>query len=679
MPASQRQRELTEQLNLYAQAYYDNDAPLVSDAQYDALYDELLQLESESNTVLDASPTNRVGGQVIRGFLPHRHLTPLWSLDKVRSQQELADWSKRAQKLAVDYENRTGLSLPPLAYGLEYKFDGLTINLTYEGGKLVQAATRGNGAVGEGILAQIKTIAGVPHTISFKGRMEVQGEGYMKLSVLEKLNRTLEEPLKNARNAAAGALRNLDPAVTKSRMLSCYCYNIGYIEGKTFETQAQMRMFLVENGLPVSDFYKESDRVEALFPYLDETQSNRGKLDFLIDGMVIKLCGMQVRQVLGHTDKFPRWAIAYKFVAEEMTTTVEDITWEVGRTGKLTPLAHVAPVMLSGATIRRATLNNYDDIVRKHVGRGATVFIRRSNDVIPEIRGCVPGGEPEKIEERPAKCPACGAHVEQRGAHIYCTNSLSCRPQIVARVGHFASRDAMDIESLAGKTAGLLLDELGLISIPQLYELESAQLTPLVGFGEKKAQNLLDAIHNSKQCTLGAFLYALGIPNVGSKTARELARHYHTLANVRAASIESLTAIDDIGPIVAQSVRAFFDDPSISSQMDALLAHGVTPAPEEAQADTNAVSGKTIVITGTLQSLGRREAEQLIERVGGKAGGSVSKKTDFVVAGENAGSKLAKAVGLGIPVLSEAEFLDLIGRVQQAANTHAGENKHATR
>jgi len=661
MPVSERQRILTAQLIESAAAYYDEDAPHISDAEYDVLYDELLALEAESGEALPGSPTRRVGGTAAKGFLPHRHIAPLWSLDKVRTPAALIEWDARIQKLRREHIARTGAELPEIRYGLEYKFDGLTINLTYENGRLTQAATRGNGEVGEGILAQAGTIREIPETIPFTGRMEVQGEGYMRLSVLEKLNETLDEPLKNARNAAAGALRNLDPETTRRRRLSCFCYNIGFIEGKALATQEEMRAFLRENGLPVSGYFVQADNIGELLAAIGEAEHTRGALDFLIDGMVVKVRSLAVREALGTTGKFPRWAMAYKFAAEEVTTAVEEVTWEVGRTGKLTPLAHLTPVELAGATIRRATLNNMDDIRRKRVGVGSRVFLRRSNEVIPEILGSVPGDEPKEEILPPARCPACGAHVEQRGAHLYCTNSLSCRPQIVGRLVHYASRDAMDIETFSDKTAGQFVEEFGLSSIPQLYELTLERLLPLERFGEKKAKNLLDAIEKSRDCTLGAFLFALGIPNVGSKTARELARHFKTLEAVRGTTLGELTAISDIGDVVAHSILDFFGDPSISAQIDALLGHGVSPRPEEQAGGGSPIAGKTVVVTGTLPTMGRREAEQLIERLGGKAAGSVSKNTAYVLAGENAGSKLTKALELGVPVLDEEAFFRLVG------------------
>lgn len=648
-----RQRELTELLARYAAAYYEQDAPLVSDQEYDALYDELAALERASGVSLPGSPVRRVGGAPQGGFLPHTHLARLWSMDKVRTAGGLREWAARARRLAAD------LGEPQFA--LEYKFDGLTVNLTYEGGRLVTGATRGNGVTGETITAQVRTIRSLPERIPFTGRMEVQGECIMRLSVLEAFNRTADEPLKNARNAAAGALRNLDPAVTAARRLDCFCYNVGYIEGRRFADQREMLAFLEENGFPVSPLVRYCTSEEELLLGIAEVERTRGALDFLIDGMVVKVTSFAMREALGETEKFPRWAVAYKFPAEETTAVVEDVTWEVGRTGKLTPLAHLSPVELCGATIRRATLNNYDDILRKRVGLGSRVFIRRSNDVIPEILGSVPDDAPRAPVEKPACCPRCGAHVEQRGAHLFCTNSLSCRPQIVGRIAHYASRDAMDIESLSGRTADQLVDAFGISTIPELYGLTAERLVPLERFGPKKAQNLIDALEKSKRRPLSAFLFALGIPNVGVKTARDLARRFGTLAAVRAAGREELLAIDDVGDIVADSILDFFGDPSISAQVDALLAHGVDPQPEAAAGADSPLAGRTVVVTGTLSSMGRREAEALIERLGGRAAGSVSKKTDYVLAGESAGSKLDRARALGIPVLDEAAFYKLIG------------------
>ena len=654
----QRIRELVDKLNEYSKAYYVLDAPKISDKEYDELYDELLRLEEQSGIILPDSPTQRVGGDPLPCFEPHTHIHRLWSLDKVRTREDLIDWGRRVERIAESQH------LPKVKYALEYKFDGLTINLTYEGGRLITGATRGNGIVGEDITPQIKTIRTVPLTIPFKGKMEVQGECYMKLSVLDEINKTTDEKLKNARNAAAGALRNLDPRITAKRRLDCYCYNVGYIEGKKLETQDEMLGFLRENGFTVSDYLVFCDDIETVCDEIDKAEESRPHLDFLIDGMVVKVRDFATREVLGATEKFPRWAMAFKFAAEETTTTVRDITWEVGRTGKLTPRASFDPVELAGATIRHATLNNFDDIQRKRVGIGSRVFIRRSNDVIPEILSAVEGDVPERQVEKPTVCPACGAHVEHRGVHLYCTNSLSCAPQIAGRLAHYASRDAMDIDTFSEKTAALFVEELKLKSIPDLYDLGPQDYMGLQGFGERRINNLMAAIERSKDCTLGAFIFAIGIPNVGAKTAKDLARRFGTIEALRSATVEQLTEVPDVGEIVARSIVEFFADPSIATQVDRLLAHGVKPRPEEVQQDSP-ISGKTIVVTGTLEKLDRRQAEALIESLGGKAAGSVSKKTDYVLAGESAGSKLTKARELGVRVLNEQEFFELIGETKR--------------
>lgn len=648
-------KDLVEQLNAYSHAYYMTKAPLVSDAEYDALFDELLELERETGETPADSPTRRVGAEPVAAFLPHRHIGRLWSLDKVKTEEALEEWVKKARSACI----AQGFSTP--SFALEYKFDGLTVNLTYRDGALVQGATRGNGMTGEGILEQIKTVRRVPLTIPFQGELEVQGECFMRLSVLEKLNQSGDERLKNARNAAAGALRNLDPKVTASRMLDLFCYNVGHIEGETLTNQGEMLAFLEKNGFPVSPYVRYCAETAELMKEIELVERERDSLDFLIDGMVVKVFDFAARAGMGYTDRFPRWAIAYKFAAEEATTSVLDVTWEVGRTGKLTPLAHLSPVELAGATIRRATLNNIGDIERKNVRVGSVVLIRRSNDVIPEILGAVENGEDSKEISAPEVCPACGSSVEQRGAHLYCPNSLSCRPQIVGRLAHYASRDAMDIDTFSTKTADLLAEQLGLADIPSLYELAEADLSGLPGFGQKRAQKLVEAIKSSRDCTLGAFLYALGIPNVGTKTAQDIAEHLHTLENVRAASFEELQQIPEVGEIVASSVVGFFENPMIRRQIDRLLEHGVTPRPHYETAEAKPLLGKTVVITGTLEGLSRREAEALVAGAGADVSSSVSKKTDFLVVGEDAGSKLDKARELGIRTLSLQELLTLIG------------------
>ncbi len=649
-----RMKYLVDILNEYSRTYYFTNEPTVSDAEFDALLDELKNLEEQTGVVLTDSPTHLVGGEVPSGFLPYTHLNRLWSLDKVKSVDELREWKTRCDKY------RSGSSDSGIEFVLEYKFDGLTINLTYDGGKLVQAATRGNGIVGEGILAQAMTIRNIPKTVPYQGKFEVRGECYMRLSVLKQLNESGDEQLKNARNAAAGAIRNLDPKVTASRRLDCACYNVGYIEGKTFTTRRERYDFMRENRLPMSD-YTFFGTMEEVISEIEKMPERRGQLDFLIDGMVIKLNDIRLFNEMGFTDKFPRGEIAYKFPAEELTTTITDITWEVGRTGKLTPLAHLEPVDFMGVTVRKATLNNYDDILRKNVGIGSRVLIRRSNDVIPEILKSVDEHAPKNPITIPEFCPACGAKVERRGVHAFCTNSLSCTPQIVGRLEHFASRSAMDIEGFSEKTALLLVDSIGLKSISQLYELNESSFSNLAGFGEKRIANILDAIEKSKDCKLEAFVYALGIPNVGTKTAKDLAKTFRTFDAIRKASRDELIAIPDVGEIVADSIIDFFAEQHIAEQIDKMLADGVHPSEAQAIEENEFAKDKTFVVTGTLSRMGRKEVEDLIASLGGKASGSVSKKTDYVVAGENAGSKLDKAQQLGIKVLTEKEFFDAIG------------------
>lgn len=652
-------RELVDWLNETAYQYYTLDDPTVSDREWDEKYDELVRMERETGERLPDSPTRRVGGAVLPYFEPHAHLARLWSMDKAQSVDALRDWARRAEKLRAE----ANADLPAPEYVVEHKFDGLTINLTYENGQLVGAATRGNGVVGEEILPQVRTIRSVPLSIPFQGRMEVHGEGFMRISVLEAYNRTAKEPLKNPRNAAAGALRNLDPAVTAARRLDACFYDVGYIEGKAFANQREMMDFLRENRFPVSDCEIYCPTLERAIEAVREIEQTRGDLDYMIDGAVLKLCDFATRDALGFTDKFPRWAVAYKFEAEEVTTLLTDVTWQIGRTGKLTPLAHVEPVELAGATVRRATLNNWTDIQRKRVRIGARVWIRRSNEVIPEIMGRVDEFEPgERDVEKPAVCPECGSPLEERGAHLFCPNRDGCRRQIVMRLSHFAGRDAMDIDTFSEKTAEQLVDAGLLQEADQLYRLTAEQLTGLDRFGEKKAAKLVAAIEASKHRRLDAFIYAIGIPNIGVKTARDLAERFGSMDALRAATAEDLTGMDDVGEIVAESVRGFFADPANRRLVDALLAEGVVPEAPQRPAEGGAFEGMTVVVTGTLASMSRAEAEEAVRQAGGKAAGSVSKKTSLVVYGEAAGSKLTKAQALGVPVADEAEFLRRLGR-----------------
>lgn len=658
MDERQRMQELIGRLNAASKAYYDGNDAIMSDDEWDAMYAELRKLEAQTGERLADSPTRRVGGEVMEGFLPHRHIARLWSMDKAQSEEEILAWAQRCERLT-----REAGGLPENRYCVEYKLDGLTLNLTYDGSCLVQAATRGNGEVGEGILPQAQTIRCIPHEIPFRGRMEVQGECIMRLSALEKYNETADEPLKNARNAAAGALRNLDPKVTASRNLDALFYQVGYIEGRSFETQTEMLDFLRENGLPVSPYTGYAASIEEALALVHRIEAERDSLDFLIDGATIKLTDMRTREVLGTTDKFPRWSIAFKFPAQETATKLLNVSWELGRTGKLTPLAHLEPVDICGVTVKRATLNNYGDICRKRVRVGSEVWVRRSNDVIPEIMGVVWEGEGEAPETDivpPTVCPACGGALTQRGAHIFCLNRQSCRPQAVARMAHFASRQGMDIEAFSEKTAELFYDNLGVRSAADLYTLDKASMVVLKGFGEKKADKLLAELEKSKDCELDAFLFAIGIPNIGKKTARDLMEHFGSLDSLMQADEDELTALDDVGGIVAASITEFFADEDNQAFVRRLLACGVKPQIHQEEEAGELFAGMTFVLTGTLPTLTRAQAEEMIRKNGGKATGSVSKKTSVVLAGESAGSKLEKAQKLGVRIMDEAEFLAAI-------------------
>lgn len=641
--------ELIAQLNEHVYRYYTLDDPTVSDTEYDTLYDELEKLEKQTGYVRPDSPTMRIGGDVLPGFEKQAHLAPLYSLDKVRSEEELAAWETRARKF----------SDAPFVYVVEYKFDGLTVNLRYEDGLLVSAATRGDGSLGEIITKQVMTIKSVPLSIPYKGRLEVQGEGLMRLSALKKYNETASDPLKNARNAAAGALRNLDPAETARRNLSLFCYSVGYIENAPFDTHAKMLDFLRDNHFPVSSFTEKAGSISEVIAIVNKAEQARTSLDYLIDGAVIKLDSFSVREQLGFTQKFPRWAVAYKFAADEKTTTLLDVIWQVGRTGKITPGALLKPVDIGGVSVSRATLNNVGDIQRKKLKKNARVFIRRSGDVIPEILGVAEYTDNAAEIDIPDACPACGHPLVEKGAHLFCENPLVCRPQLTRAVAHFASRDAMNIETFSDKTAEAFYDHLGLSDVSDLYYLDYDKIKSLPGFGKKKADNLKAAIEKSKRRPLGSFIYALGIPGIGSKTAKDLAAKYQSMDALMQADADSLIVIDGIGDTLAQNIAAFFADARARGIVSRILDAGVTPVFEQVKTSDSAFSGKKVVLTGTLSAYTRKEASDIIESLGGEVVSSVSKNTDIVLAGESAGSKLDKARALGITVINETQFEQL--------------------
>lgn len=644
-----RIRELVDLLNKYAYDYYVLDNPVVSDGEYDRLYDELKALEGESGEVYFDSPTQRVGDKPLGKFEQVSHRGRLFSLDKCQSKQELIAWLERISADGV---------LP--ACSVEYKFDGLTVNLTYEDGKLIQAATRGNGAVGEVVTEQVKTIRSVPLSIPYKGIIEVQGEGIMTLSALEKYNaREDVVPLKNARNGVAGAIRNLDPKVTAERNLDLICYNVNYIEDKDFSSGSEMLDFLHRNRFKMSNYCRYCNTADEVISAIDEIEAQRDSLDFLIDGAVIKIDSTRIRDDLGYTQKFPRWAIAYKFAAQEATTTVKDVIWQVSRTGKLNPLAVLEPVDLAGVTVGRATLSNISEIRRKDIKIGSRVFIRRSNDVIPEITGVAEHTSDSIDIQPPAYCPACGAPVTMDGVFIKCSNVRACSNAIVSALSHFCGRDAMDIEGLSDKTLELLYGLGKVKSFADIYRLREGDFEEVEGFKDKKISNLLSAIDKSKKVSLDRFLYAIGIPNIGRKAASQLADAFYTLDGVIAAKSDAIASLDDFGAVTAQCVLDYFADSKHMSDINDLLAQGICF--EEKQVRTGVFSGERVVLTGSLTSLKRSKAKSAIEDNGGSVSDSVSKSVTLVIAGEDAGSKLDKAKKLGIRVIDEAEFLRMLG------------------
>ncbi len=644
-----RMKELVQILNRYAYEYYVLDNPSVSDREYDKLYDELLNLESQSGVVLFDSPTRRVGGEPISEFSKHTHINRLYSLDKCVTYEELESFDERVRKVVKNPQ-----------YSVEFKFDGLTICLTYDDGKFVCAATRGNGIKGEDVTAQVLTIKSFPLVIPFKGKIEVQGEAIIKLSTLERYNESVleEDRLKNARNAVAGAIRNLDPKVTELRHPEILFYNVNYIKGKELKSQEEIMSFLRENGFKVFDYFKICDNLDEVKNCIEEIEKKRREIDVLTDGVVIKLNDTSMRSELGFTDKSPRWATAYKFEAEEAVTTVRDIKWQVGRTGKLTPLGILDPVDLGGVTVKKATLNNYGDILRKKVEIGSSVVIHRSNEVIPEILG-ITDDSPKGIKvEKPTVCPFCKTELVENGANIFCPNT-DCKPRVVAKFANFAQKDGMNIDGFSEKTASQFYDKFNLRNFSDIYDITREQLLSLEGFKDKKADNLLLSLEKSKDVSLDNFIYALGIDGVGKKTAKDLAAKFSDINNLMSASYDDLISVADIGDIIAKNIMSFFSEKSNADEIEKLLKCGIKPIYNLVISESF-FTGKKVVLTGTLSSFKRDEATKLIEERGGKVIGSVSKNTDLVLVGENPGSKYDNALKLGIKIIDEDEFKGLL-------------------
>lgn len=645
----EKMKKLIQEIEVHNHNYYDLDSPTISDAEYDKLYYSLVDLEKKTGVVLPNSPTLRVGGDVLEGFKKRKHPKMLYSLNKVKSAQELKSWIEDIKKVSKDAK-----------FSVEYKFDGLHLVIEYNNGEYVSATTRGNGSVGEDVTEQVRTIRSVPLNIPFKKHLFVEGEGMMTNSALKSFNRKTDEPLKNARNAVAGAIRNLDPKETAKRRLDFFCYGILMIDDEKFENQQQIHDFLQKNGFLTGDYFKIASNENEIFEEVKNVDKIKDKIDVLIDGLVISLFSTKYREEIGWTTKFPKWAIAYKFEARELSTTLKDVVWQVGRTGKVTPIAILDPVELAGATVSRATLNNIDDIRRKKVSIGSRVFVRRSNEVIPEVLGLAQEGENAKAINEPKFCPCCGSELVKKGPLVFCLNHDGCEDQIEGRITHFASRDAFNIEGLNEKTIEEIVRTLKVKNPSDLFSLKDEDLLSLSKFKEKKAKNLLFSLQKSKIIDLKNFLYALGISEVGNKTASDFAITFGSLDRLKNASYDEILAINDVGPIIAKNVYDYFHDEQNLKEIESLLASGVQIKNPEQRDLSSKIVGKTFVLTGTLEKFSRKEASDIIIKNGANVSNSVSKNTDFVLVGENPGSKLDKAKALGIKIISEEEFNKMI-------------------
>jgi len=632
--------ELVDLINKYSYEYYVLDAPSVSDDEWDSLYGELKTLEAETGIIMPNSPTKTVGaGDAANkiGFKKHTHMFPLYSLNKSQSVAELGDWF-------TDIRTK----FPDATFTASYKFDGLALVLTYEKGRLVTAATRGNGRVGENVTEQIRTIKSVPYKIDFMDKVQIGGEGVMRLSVLENF-----PEFKNARNAAAGAIRNLDPNVTRSRNLDFFSYSLvtdswqaGQAETYRELGKLGFQMILPKNCCNL----KTLAQVEKV---IKDITAERAALDFDIDGIVFSVDELKIREELGFTIKFPRWAMAYKFEAELSETKLLDVVWNVGRSGKVTPTAILEPVELCGATITRATLNNYSDILRKGIKKGATVRIRRSNDVIPEILGVTEetsGGRYGTINDIDF-CPSCNSHLTAIGANKFCKNE-KCPERIIQKFTHFVSRDCMNIEGLSDKTIISLAEKEFLSKFGDLYRLDEGKLLLLDGFKDKKIGNLLASIKKSCQVNFANFINAMGIPNIGKKASETLVSAFKDVQSLRTANAEQFLALDEFGDIMAASVVNFFSNADNMFELDDLLKF-INIGYSQKKAGT--LSGKNICITGTVQGYTRTQLAAVLKSNGALVTDSVSKNTDLLIAGENAGSKLDKAKKLGIKIMESPE------------------------
>ncbi len=657
---------LRDQLNRHAHAYYVLDNPSIPDAEYDALFAELQRLESEHPELLSPdSPTQRVGGAPLPEFSQVQHDVPMLSINNGFSDEDIENFDRRV---------REGLgSDASVEYACELKFDGLAINLRYEHGVLVQAATRGDGTTGEDVTANIRTVRSIPlklHASNPPALIDIRGEVLMFKADFARLNQRQREAgqkeFANPRNAAAGSLRQLDSRITAQRNLRFFAYGIGRLDGADFPLRhSELLDWYRTLGVPVCDERAVVRGADGLLNFFADIGRRRSALPYEIDGVVYKVDHVTQQQTLGFVSRAPRFALAHKFPAEEATTTVLDIVVQVGRTGALTPVARLAPVSVGGVTVTNATLHNEDEVRRKDVRIGDNVIVRRAGDVIPEVVAVVPERRPKDAREfiMPAACPVCGSAIvrPEEEAVARCSGGwIKCAAQRKGGLLHFVSRRAMDIEGLGEQLVEQLVDR-GLVTTPaDFYKLGLVMLAELDRMAEKSAQNVLNALEKSKLTTLARFIYALGIRHVGESTAKALARHFGTLDALLEATEEQVLAVDDIGPVVAQSILSFLSDPLNRELIEQLRAAGIHWEENEPERNHQTLAGKTFVLTGTLPTLKRDDAAAMIEAAGGKVAGSVSKKTSYVVAGDDAGSKLAKAQELGVPVLDETEFLKML-------------------
>jgi DNA ligase (NAD+) len=674
--AASRVAALRAEITRHDRLYYELDAPEVPDAEYDRLFRELQALEAEFPTLLTPdSPTRRVGGRALDGFAQVRHAVPMLS---IRTETDV----EASGALAFDARVRRELALteddPPVEYAAELKFDGLAVNLRYEHGVLVQAATRGDGETGEDVTQNVRTIREVPLRLAAVSGgslsaapevLEIRGEVYMRRDQFDAFNARAiaagERTLVNPRNAAAGSIRQLDPVVAAKRPLSFFAYGLGDVRGWVVpDTHAGVLDALSAFGVPVCEHRAVCTGAGALAQFHARIADARAGLPFDIDGVVYKVNSRALQQKLGFVTREPRWAVAHKYPAQEALTTVQGIDVQVGRTGKLTPVARLAPVFVGGVTVTNATLHNEYEVRRKDVHVGDTVIVRRAGDVIPEVVSVLSDRRPATAEafSMPVHCPVCGSDVvrEEGEADHRCTGGLFCSAQRRQALLHFAGRRAMDIEGLGDKLVEQLVDG-GLIrSLPDLYTLGVLKLSALARMADKSAENLVASLEKSKRTTLGRFLFALGIRHVGEATAKEVARQLGSMDRIMGASVEELAQVPDVGPVVAASIHTFFAQPHNREVVEQLRACGITWEEGEARVISGPMVGKTVVLTGTLPTLSRDEAKEMLEAAGAKVTGSVSKKTDFVVAGTEAGTKLVKAQGLGITILDESELLSML-------------------